>query len=71
MLIPMTRRELAAFLVAAPALRPAEAAQATSAAEPAQDDRVAEMKKDIRDAIAQLAKTKLDIATEPAFRFKA
>jgi hypothetical protein len=69
----MTRRELAAFLVAAPGLAAAPAvAQTANAPEPASpDDQLAAAKDDLRQAAAQLAKTKLDMATEPAFRFKA
>jgi hypothetical protein len=64
----MTRRELAAFLaVAAPAI-----AQTATAPEPAQpSDPVAAAKDDLQQAAAQLAKAKLDMTTEPAFRFKA
>ncbi len=63
----MTRRELATFLVVAPA-----AAQTAGAPEPAQpSDQLAAAEDDLRKAAARLAKAKLDITTEPAFRFKA
>jgi hypothetical protein len=73
----MTRRELAAFLVAAPGLAAAPAVvQTAGAPEPAPppaqpNDQFAAAKDDLRQAAAQLAKAKLDITTEPAFRFKA
>ncbi|HTP85571.1 MAG TPA: hypothetical protein VMJ34_01425 [Bryobacteraceae bacterium] len=64
----MTRRELAAFLVASPAL----AAPAQSAPESAPpEDQLAREKREIRETVARLAKAKLDIAEEPAFRFQA
>ena len=63
----MTRRELAAVLLATPAL-----AQTPPVPTPApSDDPVAAAKDDLRQAAAQMAKAKLDMATEPAFRFKA
>jgi hypothetical protein len=63
----MTRRELAVLFVAAPAL-----AQTPAAQQPAQSsDPIAVAKDDLRQSAAQLAKAKLDITTEPAFRFKA
>ena len=73
MLVPMTRRELAAFLVAVPGLAAAPVvAQTVREPEPATpDDQLAAAKDDLRQAAAQLAKAKLDITTEPAFRFKA
>ena len=63
----MTRRELAALFVAAPAL-----AQTPAAPQPAQSsDPLAAAKDDLRQSAAELAKARLDVATEPAFRFKA
>jgi hypothetical protein len=63
----MTRRELAAVLVAAPV-----AAQTASDPPPAQpSDPLSGARDDLQKASAQLAKAKLDIVTEPAFRFKA
>jgi hypothetical protein len=63
----MTRRELAALLVAAPAV-----AQTASVPQPAQpSDPLSAAQDDLHKAAAQLAKAKLDITTEPAFRFKA
>jgi hypothetical protein len=63
----MTRRELAAFLVAVPAV-----AQTAAAPEDSQpNDPAAAAKDDLREASAQLAKAKLEMTTEPAFRFKA
>jgi hypothetical protein len=67
----MTRRELAALLVAAPAM-----AQTAAAPEPAPppaqpNDQIAAAKDDLRQAATQLAKAKLNVTTEPAFRFKA
>jgi hypothetical protein len=63
----MTRRELAALIVAVPA-----AAQTASVPQPAQlSDPQSAAKDDLKQASAQLAKAKLDIITEPAFRFKA
>jgi hypothetical protein len=63
----MTRRDLAAFLVAIPAV-----AQTAAVPEPAQpDDQLAAATDDLHQAAAQLAKSKLDVTTEPAFRFKA
>lgn len=63
----MTRRELAAFLVAVPVV-----AQTANVPEPAQPpDAIAAAKDDLRQAAAQLAKAKLEMTTEPAFRFKA
>jgi hypothetical protein len=47
-------------------------AQTASAPQPAApDDPVAAAKDDLRQAAADLAKAKMDITTEPAFRFKA
>lgn len=63
----MTRRELAALLVAAPAV-----AQTTSVPQPAEpSDPQSAAKDDLRQAADKLAGAKLDIATEPAFRFRA
>ena len=63
----MTRRELAAFMVAAPVLAQTPAVQPTERP----SDPIAAAKDDLRESAAQLAKAKLDITTEPAFRFKA
>jgi len=63
----MTRRELAAVLVAAPAV--AQTANVPLPAQPA--DPLSVAKDDLQKAVSQLAKAKLDMATEPAFRFKA
>jgi len=63
----MTRRELAALLVAVPA-----AAQATASAEPPKpEDQLVSARDDLRQAATQLDKAKLDVTTEPAFHFKA
>ena len=67
----MTRRELAALLIAVPA-----AAQTVTSPEPANPpaelkDQLAAAKDDLRQAAAQLDKVKLDLTTEPAFHFKA
>jgi hypothetical protein len=63
----MTRRELAAFLAVAPAV-----AQTAVAPDPPQpSDPLAAAKDDLNRAAAQLAKPKLEMTTEPAFRFKA
>jgi hypothetical protein len=63
----MTRRELAAVLVAASAV--AQTASVPQSAQP--PDPLAAAKDDIRQAADKLAAAKLDLTTEPAFRFKA
>jgi len=67
----MTRRELAALLIAVPA-----AAQTVAPAEPAKppatpEDQLVSARDDLRQSAAQLDKVKLDVTTEPAFHFKA
>jgi len=54
-------------MVAAPVLAQTPAVQPTERP----SDPIAAAKDDLRESAAQLAKAKLDITTEPAFRFKA
>jgi len=63
----MTRRELAALLIAVPAAVQTTASPDTAKAE----DQLASARDDLRQAAAQLDKMKLDVTTEPAFHFKA
>ena len=69
----MTRRELAAFVAAIPGLAavPALAQAPGTPANGQSTDPLNAAKDDLRQAAAQLAKAKLDMTTEPAFRFKA
>jgi hypothetical protein len=63
----MTRRELAALIVAVPAA--AQTASVPPSAQP--PDPLSAAKDDLRQAADRLAGAKLEITTEPAFRFKA
>ena len=69
----MTRRELAALVLAVPGVaavpavaRKAEDAEATPTA-----DSLTAAREDLRKAAEQLARANLSMTAEPAFRFKA
>ncbi len=64
----MTRRDVAVLLLAGPAVLPAAAQQPAS---PAPSSPIDAARKELADDSAELAKVKLDITAEPAFRFTA
>jgi len=65
----MTRRELAAFLAAVPALAQSSASSGTTPEPASPDNQLATARDDLRQSAAQLANAKLDITVEPAFHF--
>ena len=68
----MTRRDLAALLVAAPGVAAARGAQGQTAATPATPpDPATAMKEGLHEGVAELDKAVIDITLEPAFRFQA
>jgi len=67
----MTRRELAALLVAVPTVAQTAASSEPATPPAAPGDQLASAMDDLRQAAAQLDKVKLDVTTEPAFHFKA
>lgn len=68
----MTRRELAALLVAVPGVAAAHGAQSQPAAAPTTPaDPATAMKEGLDQAVAELDKALIDMTREPAFRFEA
>jgi len=67
----MTRRELAALVLAVPAAAGTMASPEPTNPPATPEDQLASARDDLRQAAAQLDKVKLDVTTEPAFHFKA